>query len=34
MIEVGKQGFEKALEYEIIPPKSEISQRIKDESCG
>ena len=20
--------------YEIVPPKSEISQRIKDESCG
>ena len=32
MTEAGRQAFEKAFEYEIIPPDSEINQRIKEES--
>ena len=32
MTEAGRQAFEKAFEYEIIPPDSEISQRIKEEA--
>ena len=32
MTEAGIQAFEKAFEYEIISPDSEISQRIKEES--
>ena len=34
MTEAGRQAFEKAFEYEIIPPDSELNQRIKEESCG
>ena len=30
MTEAGKRAFEQAFEYEIIPPDSEISQRIKE----
>ena len=33
MTEAGRQAFEKAFEYEIIPPDSEINQRIKEEAC-
>lgn len=33
MTEAGRQAFEKAFEYEIIPSDSEINQRTKDESC-
>lgn len=32
MTEVGRQAFEKAFEYEIIPPDSELNQKIKEES--
>ena len=32
MTEAGRQAFEKAFDYEIIPPDSEISQRIKEEA--
>ena len=32
MSEAGRQAFEKAFEYEIIPPDSEINQRIKEEA--
>ena len=32
MTEAGRQAFEKAFEYEIIPPDSEINQRIKEEA--
>ena len=32
MTEVGRQTFEKAFEYEIIPPDSELNQRIKEEA--
>ena len=32
MIEAGRQAFEQAFEYEIIPPDSEINQRIKEEA--
>ena len=32
MTEAGRQAFEKAFEYEIIPPDSEINQRIKEET--
>ena len=32
MTEAGKRAFEQAFEYEIIPPDSEISQRIKEEA--
>ena len=32
MTEAGRQTFEKAFEYEIIPPDSEINQRIKEEA--
>ena len=32
MTEAGRQAFEKAFEYEIIPPDSEINQRIKEEN--
>ena len=32
MTEAGRRAFEQAFEYEIIPPDSEISQRIKEES--
>ena len=31
MTEAGRQAFEKIFEYEIIPPDSEINQRIKEE---
>ena len=30
MTEAGRQAFEKAFDYEIIPPDSEINQRIKE----
>ena len=32
MTEAGRQAFEKAFEYEIIPPDSEINQRIIEEA--
>ena len=32
MTEAGRQAFEKAFEYEIIPPDSEINQKIKEEA--
>ena len=32
MTEAGRQAFEKAFEYEIIPPDSEINQRTKEEA--
>ena len=32
MTEAGRQAFEQAFEYEIIPPDSEINQRIKEEA--
>ena len=32
MTEAGRQAFEKAFEYEIIPPDSETNQRIKEEA--
>ena len=32
MTEAGRRAFEKAFEYEIIPPDSEINQRIKEEN--
>ena len=32
MTEAGRQAFEKAFEYEIIPLDSEINQRIKEEA--
>ena len=32
MTEAGRQAFEKAFEYEIIPPDSEINLRIKEEA--
>ena len=32
MTEAGRRAFEKAFEYEIIPPDSEINQRIKEEA--
>ena len=32
MTEAGRQAFEKAFEYEIILPDSEISQKIKEEN--
>ena len=32
MKEVGRQAFEKAFEYEIIPPDSELNQKIKEEA--
>ena len=32
MTEAGRQAFEKAFEYEIIPPDSELSQRVKEEA--
>ena len=32
MTEVGRQAFEKAFEYEIIPPDSELNQKIKEEA--
>ena len=32
MTEAGRQAFEKAFDYEIIPPDSEINQRIKEEA--
>lgn len=32
MTEAGRQAFEKAFEYEIIPPDSELNQRVKEES--
>ncbi len=32
MTEAGRRAFEQAFEYEIIPPDSEISQRIKEEA--
>ena len=32
MTEAGRQAFEKAFEYEIIPPDSEVNQRIKEEA--
>ena len=32
MTEVGRQAFEKALEYKIIPPDSELNQRIKEDN--
>ena len=32
LTEAGRRAFEKAFEYEIIPPDSEISQRIKEEA--
>ena len=32
MTEAGRRAFEKAFEYEIIPPDSELNQRIKEEA--
>ena len=32
MTEAGRQAFEKAFEYEIIPPDSELNQKIKEEA--
>jgi hypothetical protein len=32
MTEAGRRAFEKAFEYEIIPPDSEINQRTKEEA--
>ena len=32
MTEAGRRAFEHAFEYEIIPPDSEINQRIKEEA--
>ena len=32
MTEAGRRAFEQAFEYEIIPPDSEINQRIKEEA--
>ena len=32
MTEAGRQAFEKALEYKIIPPDSELNQRIKEDN--
>ena len=32
MTEVGRQAFEKASEYEIVPPNSEIIKRMKEEN--
>ena len=32
MTEAGRQAFEKAFEYENIPPDSEINQRINEEA--
>lgn len=32
MTEAGRQAFEKAFEYEIIHPNSEINQRIKEDN--
>ena len=32
MTEAGRRAFEQAFEYEIIPPDSEIKQRIKEEA--
>ena len=32
MTEAGRKAFEKAFDYEIIPPDSEINQRIKEEA--
>ena len=32
MTEAGRQAFEKAFEYEIIPPDSEINQKIKEDA--
>ena len=32
MTEVGRQAFEKVFGYKIIPPDSEINQRIKEEA--
>ena len=32
MTEAGRQAFEKVFGYEIIPPDSEINQRIKEEA--
>ena len=32
MTEAVRQTFEKAFEYKIIPPDSELNQRIKEEA--
>jgi hypothetical protein len=32
MTEAGRRAFEKAFEYEIIPPDSEMSQRMQEEN--
>ena len=32
MTEAGRRAFEKAFEYEIIPPDSKISQRLEEEN--
>ena len=32
MTEAGRQTFEKAFEYKIIPPDSELNQWIKEEN--
>ena len=32
MTEAGRQAFEKAFEYKIIPPDSELNQKIKEET--
>ena len=32
MTEAGRQAFERAFEYEIIPPDSELNQRIKEDN--
>jgi hypothetical protein len=32
MTEAGRRAFEKAFEYEIIPPDSGLNQRIKEDA--
>jgi hypothetical protein len=32
MTEVGRQAFEKAFEYEIVPPDSEMIKRMREEN--
>lgn len=32
MTEAGRRAFEKAFEYEIIPPDSDLNQRMKEEA--
>ena len=32
MTEAGRQAFGKSFEYKIIPPDSELNQRVKEEA--